>query len=142
MWLPLKAFFKAFKDPKGAKIFVEGVNSASAKHDLTVLNTLQEEGRLVDFLKEDISTFSDPQVGAAVRGVHTACAKILEKTLVIRPLFSEGEGESVRLAEDYDRNAVKVVGNVRGKPPYTGIVRHRGWKASCGVIAAAKIEVE
>src|SRR5262245_66406401 len=34
------------------------------------LNLLQREGRLVDFLLEDIQAYSNDQVGAAVRDIH------------------------------------------------------------------------
>jgi hypothetical protein len=37
------------------------------------LATLQDRGRLVDFLMEDITTYNDAQVGAAARVVHGGC---------------------------------------------------------------------
>ncbi len=131
MLLALKAFFKAFKDPKGAKYFLEGAKDEKKdSSQLKLLYLLQKQGRLIDFLKEDISGFTDEQVGAAVRQVHNACEKSLEQWLSIRPYFDQLEGEEVSLSEDYDRQSVKVVGNVRGKPPYKGVIRHRGWRAS------------
>src|ERR1051325_6760475 len=35
-----------------------------------VLAVLQRDGRLIDFLMEDIAPYSDAQIGAAVRNVH------------------------------------------------------------------------
>src|SRR5262245_40657465 len=40
---------------------------------IQLLALLQRDGRLVDFLMEDLSTYSDAQIGAAVRDVHAAC---------------------------------------------------------------------
>ena len=37
---------------------------------MQILSILQRDARLVDFLMEDISAYSDEQVGAAVRDVQ------------------------------------------------------------------------
>ncbi len=42
---------------------------------LRLLAALQADGRLVDFLLEDIEGYSDDQIGAAVRGIHEAGAE-------------------------------------------------------------------
>ena len=44
---------------------------------LRLLASLQEDGRLVDFLTEEIAGYSDEQIGAATRGIHDGCAKAL-----------------------------------------------------------------
>ena len=49
---------------------------------------LQREGRLVDFLKEDISSYSDEQVGAAVRQIHASCSKVLNENFALLSLHS------------------------------------------------------
>ena len=36
---------------------------------------LQREGRLLDFLQEDLSLYEDGQIGAAVRSIHENCKK-------------------------------------------------------------------
>ncbi|MGV2334905.1 MAG UNVERIFIED_CONTAM: DUF2760 domain-containing protein [Planctomycetaceae bacterium] len=41
---------------------------------ISLLATLQREGRLLDFLKEPIDAYSDAQIGAAVRDIHRDCA--------------------------------------------------------------------
>ena len=46
---------------------------------LRLLAALQEDGRLVDFLTEDIQGYSDEQIGAATRGIHDACRKALRE---------------------------------------------------------------
>jgi hypothetical protein len=42
---------------------------------LQILALLQRDGRLIDFLMEDIRAYGDAQVGAAVRDVHAGCAQ-------------------------------------------------------------------
>ncbi|MCH9608929.1 MAG: hypothetical protein S4CHLAM45_03320 [Chlamydiales bacterium] len=138
MFLALKVFLKAFRDPKGAKRFIEGEESSHVK----LLSILQKEGRLVDFIQEDISGFSDEQVGVAVRQVHAGCKKGLNRAYAIRPFLEESEGKAVTLGIDFDESAVKVVGKVVGKPPYKGVIRHRGWQVQEGVFAPAEVEVE
>ena len=39
---------------------------------LRLLAILQREGRLLDFLLEDISSYQDAQIGVAVRDIHFA----------------------------------------------------------------------
>jgi hypothetical protein len=46
---------------------------------LQLLGLLQQEGRLVDFLEEDVSAYSDADVGAATRVVHEGCRKALRQ---------------------------------------------------------------
>ena len=130
--LAIKAFLKAFQDPKQAQEFVEGkpkqIESQDQAH-LRLLSILQHSGRLIDFLKEDITNYSDAQVGAAVRKIHQDCGKSLEDAVTIRPIMEENEGASVKVAPGYDPSAIKVVGKVKGEPPFTGVLVHKGWKA-------------
>ncbi|HET9594276.1 MAG TPA: DUF2760 domain-containing protein, partial [Anaeromyxobacteraceae bacterium] len=42
---------------------------------LHVLHLLQRDGRLVDFLSEDLNGFSDAEIGAAARTVNEGCRK-------------------------------------------------------------------
>lgn len=132
----LKAFWKALKDPEAGKKFVEAEPlaepSKASKTDhshLRLLSLMQESSRFVDFLKEDLSSFDDAQVGAAVRKIHSDCAKCLEELVTLRPLMEEREGAKVTILQGYDPAAVKVVGKVKGSPPYTGVLVHKGWKA-------------
>lgn len=97
---------------------------------LQLLSLLQREGRLVDFLQQDIASFSDADVGVAARVVHEGCRKALRTHASIDPIRSEAEGVRVTLAAGFDADAVKLVGEVRGEPPYTGALRHRGWRAT------------
>jgi predicted Ser/Thr protein kinase len=95
---------------------------------LQLLALLQREGRLVDFLEEDVAGFSDADIGAAARVVHGGCRKALRDHVKLEPVRSEDEGAKVTLAEA-SPNEVKLTGNVQGKGPHTGVLRHRGWRA-------------
>jgi Domain of unknown function (DUF2760) len=96
---------------------------------LQLLSLLQREGRLVDFLQQDIADFPDADVGIAARVVHDGCRKALRAHADLEPVRTEAEGARVKLEAGFDADAVKLVGDLRGDAPYTGVVRHRGWRA-------------
>ena len=97
---------------------------------LRLLAFLQEEGRLVDFLTEDVSPYSDEQIGAATRGIHASCAKALREVVTLERVMPGTEDESVTLEPGFDAAAVRLTGNVSGQPPFHGTLRHAGWRAS------------
>ncbi len=103
--------------------------SESSDRALQILAVLQRDGRLIDFLMEDLGAYPDAQVGAAVRDVHAGCRKALQRYLTLAPVLEDEEGQPVTIAGDMDPAAVKIVGNVAGAPPYHGVLRHRGWNA-------------
>lgn len=94
---------------------------------LQLLSLLQREGRLVDFLQQDISGFADADVGAAARVVHEGCRRALGSHASIVSVRSEAEGARVTI-ERLDASEVKLTGNVAGSAPYRGVLRHRGWR--------------
>jgi hypothetical protein len=96
---------------------------------LWTIAVLQREGRLVDFLTQDIASFADDEIGAAVRVVHAGCKRALSDHLTLDPVRSEEEGSEITLEEGFDKNAHKLVGDVRGSAPYRGVLRHKGWRA-------------
>lgn len=120
---------------------------------LQLLAILQREGRLVDFLMEDIQGLPDAQIGSAVREVHQKCHKALNDHVTLAAVVETAEDEKMTVAAGYDPSAIRVVGNLGTSPPYTGTVRHRGWQAKAiqlqplpsgqnpKVIAPAEIEV-
>lgn len=120
---------------------------------LQLLGILQRDSRLVDFLMEDISGYSDDQVGTAVRELHDQCRDSLARYVSLQPVIDGVEGTFAK-APTADPNLVKFVGNVPAKPPSGGLLRHKGWKASKidlpplsikqdpSVIAPAEIEIE
>jgi hypothetical protein len=101
---------------------------AAASDALALLALLQREGRLVDFLEQDITRFSDEEVGAAARVVHEGCQKALRGAAPVEPLRDEEEESRVDVEEGYDPSEVKLTGAVAGKPPYRGVLRHKGWR--------------
>src|SRR4051794_38071028 len=55
---------------------------AAARADAEIVSflaMLQERGRLVDFLMDDINAYNDAQVGAAARVVHAGCRRVLQE---------------------------------------------------------------
>ena len=54
---------------------------------LQMLNILQRDSRLIDFLMEDISPYSDDQVGAAVRNIHDQCRDSLDRYVHLSPVI-------------------------------------------------------
>jgi Domain of unknown function (DUF2760) len=97
---------------------------------LQLLSLLQREGRLVDFLQQDIATFPDADVGAAARIVHDGCRRALLAHATIEPVRAETEGARVVLPAGFAPDDVKLTGGVGGEPPYKGVLRHRGWRAT------------
>src|SRR6185369_11868734 len=85
---------------------------------LQLLSLLQREGRLVDFLEEDVASFTDADIGAAARVVHSGCRKALREHVTLEPVRGEDEGAKVTLPSGADQ-AVKLTGNVQGKGPHT-----------------------
>jgi hypothetical protein len=129
-----KTFIKAFREPQKAVNFLgEGPKKIEKKRDepdhLRFLTLLQRSGRLVDFLKEDITPYSDAQVGAVVRKVHEDCGKSLEELVTVRPVVEEEEGADIEIPAGYDPSEFKVVGSVKGDGPYKGKLVHKGWRA-------------
>jgi Domain of unknown function (DUF2760) len=104
---------------------------------LRLLTALQEEGRLVDFLTEDIAAYSDDQVGAATRGIHETCAKALRECVSLEPVMPGEEEADVVVPPGFDPAAIRLTGNVQGEPPFKGTLRHAGWRAT-GVVLPAR----
>ena len=116
-----------------------------------ILSILQRDARLVDFLMEDISAYSDEQIGAAVRDVQAQSKQSMERYLRLQPVLDNVEGDYVKL-DGVAPGSVKLIGNVpaNGKAP-GGILRHKGWQAERvdlptaapgSILAPVEIEVE
>lgn len=97
---------------------------------LQLLGLLQRDGRFIDFLEEDVTQYTDAQIGAAARVVHEGCRKVLREHVVLDPVRTEQEGVRVTLPPGFDAAAVRLTGNVSGQPPFTGTLVHRGWRAA------------
>lgn len=126
---------------------------------LQMLGILQRDARLIDFLMEDIASFSDDQVGAAVRNVHEQSRSAVTRYVTLEPVIDGVEGAFTKvdaagtLAKD--AAAVKLLGNVPADGrAQGGTLRHRGWKATrtdlpalaakanVGILSPAELEVE
>jgi hypothetical protein len=126
--LALKAFWQTLTDPSFAARVEPLFLSAPAGPDLRVLALLQRDGRLIDFLQEDIDAYTDMQIGAAVRDIHRRCRKSLGDYLTIEPVMNAAEEERVTIAADFDPAAIRLIGNVNGAPPFHGVLKHHGWR--------------
>lgn len=96
---------------------------------IQLLSILQREGRLVDFLMEDVDDYSDAQIGAAVRDIHRGCRKGLVEHIRIAPVRPEPDEAAVRIEEGYNPSRVRLIGTISGRPPFHGTLRHHGWAA-------------
>ena len=97
---------------------------------LQLLALLQQEGRFVDFLQENVTAYSDAEIGGAARVVHTGCCKVVRDYLRIQPVREEAEGARLTVPAGFDPTAVRLTGNVVGQPPFTGTLMHRGWRVA------------
>jgi hypothetical protein len=95
-----------------------------------LLAILQREGRLLDFLQEDIDGYADAQIGAAVRDIHRGCRKALAEHVPLEPVLRDAENATVRVDAGFDPSRIRLTGNVMGEPPYTGTLRHHGWRTA------------
>jgi hypothetical protein len=89
---------------------------------------LQREGRLLDFLLEDIQALPDDQVGAGVRDIHRQCQHALKEHVVLEPVLPQKESDNVEVPPGFDPSAIRLTGNVTGQPPFKGVLRHHGWR--------------
>jgi hypothetical protein len=95
---------------------------------LRLLALLQREGRLLDFLLEEIQGYGDADVGAAVRDIHRKCQAAIREHLVLEPVLPQPEQSSVEIPAGFDPAAVRLTGNVTGQPPFRGTLQHHGWR--------------
>jgi hypothetical protein len=117
-----------------------------------MLALLQRDGRLIDFLFEDVAPYPDAQLGAAVRSVHQSCRGVIDHYFTLDSVIQSEEDQPVMVQAGLDPASIKLIGNVTGKPPLRGVLRHRGWIVTSAklpslpaegrkVIAPAEVEV-
>lgn len=157
----IKWFFKVLREgepPSGSAGQTTAppppVFTPSLEPAIQLLGLLQKEGRLLDFLHEDIGGYSDAEVGAAVRTIHAGCRRALKEHATLEPVAPQAEGASITVPTGFDASAIQLTGEVRGGPPFRGIVRHRGWRvvklnlptvpsaADARIAAPAEVEVQ
>ena len=107
---------------------------------LQLLGILQRDARILDFFMEDLATYSDEQIGAAARDVHTKSSEILVRCFAPQPVIDAVEGSAVT-APAGDAALVKFIGNVpaSGKAK-GGALRHRGWRATAASLPKLSLE--
>lgn len=138
--LASKTFFKVLGDRTFAekvkglallppKIDPEVERQRLVVEQLRLLSILQRDGRLLDFLSEDLSDYSDAQIGGAVRDIHRDCKRTLTKYVSLAPVVEEKEEASIDVPVGFDPSHIRLVGQVKGQPPHRGKVAHRGWRA-------------
>ncbi|MBF0095405.1 MAG: DUF2760 domain-containing protein [Alphaproteobacteria bacterium] len=95
---------------------------------VSFLALLQEKGRLVDFLMDDVAGYGDAQVGAAARVLHEGCRAVLSEHFSIRPVRDEKEGSAVTVPVGHAPDDYRLVGRISGEPPFSGTLVHHGWR--------------
>ena len=105
------------------------LRQASPDAALQLLALLQREARLIDFTQENLSSYSDAEIGGAARLVHEGCAKVLREHFTLAPVRPEAEGSRITLNDGFDARAIRLTGNVVGQAPFQGVLSHRGWRA-------------
>jgi hypothetical protein len=103
------------------------VNQANAEV-VAFFALLQEKGRLVDFLMEDLTSYNDAQVSAAARVVHQGCRQVLQEHFTVTAISGAEEGSQVIVPAGYAADEYRIVGKLSGDPPFTGKLIHKGWK--------------
>jgi hypothetical protein len=97
---------------------------------LVLLSLLQEKGRFLDFVSEDITAFNDAQVAAASRVVHQGCAAVVHDCLALSPTYAGAEGDRITIDASIDPSRYRLLGKSPGQQPFFGFVVHRGWKTT------------
>ncbi|HEY8206008.1 MAG TPA: DUF2760 domain-containing protein [Myxococcaceae bacterium] len=160
LWMALVCFFRIVFRPSFAAAVLPAYRGRPAAlpeqihaSGLFLLSMLQREGRLIDFLQEDVASHPDADVGAAARVIHAGCRKVVREYLSLQPVLPDQEGAQVTVAGGFDANRIRLTGNVAGQPPFRGSLRHHGWVAQevrlpsppaaldLKVIAPAEVEI-
>jgi len=120
---------------------------------LQLLSLLQKEARFIDFIKEDVSAYSDADIGAAARVVHQGCSKAVNEHFTLAPVSQDQEGSRVTLNKGFDAASYRLTGNIVGDAPFSGTLVHKGWQVTdlhlpklteghnAKIIAAAEVEL-
>lgn len=95
---------------------------------VTLMSLLQREARLVDLIQEDLTHFSDAQIGAAARPALESTRKTLQRVMPVRALDDSGEGSEVTAPVDRPAR-YRWIGATAGGQSATGKLVHQGWIA-------------
>lgn len=97
---------------------------------LQLLALLQQDARFIDFIQEDLSGFSDADIGAAARVVHEGSKKTLSTYFQLSPIRSEEEESRISLPAGFNAAETRLTGNVVGEAPFNGTLIHKGWRVT------------
>jgi len=135
--LELRSSVRVLRDPEYAAK-VEALLAPPPPKDLTppkpsgvplrILALMQREGRLIDFLMEDLQNAEPGQIVDGVRTIHPKWQHVLKEHLVLEPVIAQPEGSTVEVPPGFDPSAVRLIGNVTGQPPFRGNLVHSGWR--------------
>ena len=118
-----------------------------------LLTLMQQHGRLLDFVSEDITHFSDQQVGAVARVLHGGLKKVLGDCIRYAPILTANEQDNVQVAVGFDHQRIRLQGQIHHSGPYQGQLIHGGWQLSAvslpkrgadyqaSILQAAEVEV-
>lgn len=143
------------KNLDAEKIMRERVASAGRDDVIGLMGLLQEKGRLLDFIMDDVAPYSDQQIGSAARVVHSGCSAVIKEYFRIAPVFAGTEGTKATVDAEAAAGRYRLMGKLKGDGPFTGTVIHRGWQTDevrlpervgthigfTGVIAPAELEI-
>lgn len=130
---------KALPPPEAPKAEAKPAEKPEKKKDtaqyhregaLALLALLQREGRLVDFLRESLEGHDDATIGAAARDVHRGCKKVLDEHFAFEPMLPGDEEAAITVPRGFDPAEIRLIGEVKGEPPFQGTLRHHGWRAT------------
>ncbi len=150
------------KEPKGQEVsekeilekvkpketFQQGPSPES--YIAALVGILQREGRLIDFLNENLDSYDDAQIGAAMRTIHRGLKAAFFDLMELAPVIQAREGAEIVVEDGFNPKEIRLVGNVKGKPPFKGVLRHHGWRLrrfrlpkpkKDDVIAPAEVEI-
>jgi len=131
----------------------EAPEAAKSVEPLRLLAILQRDSRLVDLLLEDLSGCDDAQVGSAVRPLLAKARACVQHHLKLEPCLPGQENDKVVVPAGFAPGSITLTGQVTGAPPFTGTLKHPGWRvadytlpeplkgADGWVIAPAEVEV-
>ncbi len=94
---------------------------------LQLIALLQRDGRLLDFIHDDVTAYDDAQVGAAARVVHAGLKKALLEHFSFAPIDERSEGTHITIPSDADPRAYSRVGAAQAS---AGILVHKGWRVT------------
>ena len=110
------------REPKASEVELEGWSPVITQ----LLSAFQREGRLVDFLMDDIHAASDADIGAAARVVHRGCRKVMDSYFELAPIWPGEEGTHVTIESGFDPKRIELIG-ANDVTPVSGTLAHGGW---------------